>query len=58
VVSILSISEGAQQQLEERLNSLGADVLTVSLELLKRMVQVLEEEWEEIECLLNLAQQV
>ncbi len=30
VVSILSISEGAQQQLEERLNSLGADVLTVS----------------------------
>ena len=30
VVSILSISSGAQQQLEEQLGSLGADVLTVS----------------------------
>jgi len=30
VVSIISISQGAQQQLSERLGSLGADVLTVS----------------------------
>ncbi|MDD5133503.1 MAG: ABC transporter permease [Candidatus Nanoarchaeia archaeon] len=30
VVSIISISLGAQQQLEERLGSLGADVLTVT----------------------------
>jgi putative ABC transport system permease protein len=30
VVSIVSISLGAQQQLEERLGSLGADILTVS----------------------------
>lgn len=30
VVSIVSISQGAQKQLEERLGSLGADVLTIS----------------------------
>ncbi|MDD4878041.1 MAG: ABC transporter permease [Candidatus Nanoarchaeia archaeon] len=30
VVSIVSISEGAKQQLEDRLGSLGADILTVS----------------------------
>ena len=30
VVAIVSISQGAQQQLEERLGQLGADVLTVS----------------------------
>ncbi|MBS3172536.1 ABC transporter permease [Candidatus Woesearchaeota archaeon] len=30
VVSIVSISQGAQQQLEERLGSLGADILTIS----------------------------
>lgn len=30
VVSILSISLGAQQQLEDRLGSLGADILTIS----------------------------
>jgi len=30
VVSIVSISEGAQKQLEERLGTLGADILTVS----------------------------
>lgn len=30
VVSIISISQGAQQQLEERLGDLGADVLTIS----------------------------
>jgi putative ABC transport system permease protein len=30
VVSIISISSGAQQQLEERLGSLGADILTIS----------------------------
>ncbi|MCX6748999.1 MAG: ABC transporter permease [Candidatus Pacearchaeota archaeon] len=30
VVSIVSISQGAQQQLQERLGGLGADVLTVS----------------------------
>lgn len=30
VVSIISISQGAQQQLEDRLGSLGADILTVS----------------------------
>jgi putative ABC transport system permease protein len=30
VVSIVSISQGAQQQMEEQLGSLGADVLTIS----------------------------
>lgn len=30
VVSIVSISEGAKQQLEDRLGSLGADILTIS----------------------------
>lgn len=30
VVSIVSISEGAQKQLEDRLGSLGADIITVS----------------------------
>ena len=30
VVAIISMSLGAQQQLEERLGSLGADILTVS----------------------------
>ncbi len=30
VVAIVSISEGAQQQLEERMGSLGADVLTIT----------------------------
>lgn len=30
VVSIMAISQGAQKQLEERLNSLGADIITVS----------------------------
>lgn len=30
VVSIVSISQGAQQQLEERLGGLGADILTIS----------------------------
>jgi len=30
VVAIVSISQGAQQQLEERLGSLGADILTIS----------------------------
>jgi len=30
VVAIVSISEGAQQQLEERLGSLGADILTIT----------------------------
>lgn len=30
VVSIISVSQGAQQQLEEQLGSLGADVLTIS----------------------------
>src|SRR4030043_729470 len=30
VVSILSISEGAQQQLESRLGTLGADILTIT----------------------------
>jgi putative ABC transport system permease protein len=30
VVAIVSISEGAQQQLEERMGSLGADILTIT----------------------------
>jgi putative ABC transport system permease protein len=30
VVAIVSISQGAQQQMEERLGSLGADILTIS----------------------------
>lgn len=30
VVSIISVSQGAQQQLEEQLGSLGADILTIS----------------------------
>jgi putative ABC transport system permease protein len=30
VVSIISISEGAQQQLEERLGNIGADIITIS----------------------------
>ncbi len=30
VVSIIAVSQGAQKQLEERLNSLGADVLTIT----------------------------
>jgi len=48
VVSIVSISQGAQENLEERLGGLGADILTISPAFQLRVVlkgdlEVLEE---------------